>query len=141
MAASGRRRPPKVLVAGPLADVFGDWVAVAPRRRGAGLFGPQRAAYHAVLRRIFALAPRGWRPHAFRRGAAQELELDEDLAPQDLRELLDHRDFATTQMYLATSTAAHRRRLGVQVRRLQPAALRNALAARAPQRRQAASLA
>ena len=61
--------PPKVLVAGPLADVFGDWVAVAPRRRGAGLFGPQRSAYRAVLRRIFALAPRGWRPHAFRRGA------------------------------------------------------------------------
>ncbi len=131
-AAGARRRQPKVLVGGVLADVFGDWVAAAPRRRGAGLFGPQRSAYRGVLRRIFALAPRGWRPHAFRRGAAQELERDPDLGPEDLRDLLDHASFATTQLYLASSTAAGRRRLQQQKRRLQPPALRAALTVAPP---------
>ncbi len=133
-AAAGRRRPPKVLVGGPLADAFGEWVAAAPRRRGVGLFGPCRSVYHGVLRRIFALAPRGWRPHAFRRGAAHELERDPDLSPDDLRALLDHADFATTRLYLASSTAAYRDRLAVQLRRLQPVALRRALSPRAPRR-------
>ncbi len=135
MAAAGRRRPPKVLAAGPLADVFAEWHAAAPRRRGVGLFGPSRSAYRAVLRRVLAFAPPDWRPHAFRRGAAHELERDADLSPDDLRTLLDHADFKTTRLYLASSTAAYRDRFAVQLRRLQPPALRRALAPRAPRRR------
>ena len=41
---------------------------------------------------------------------------------------LGHADFKTTQLYLATSTAAGRRRVGRQVRRLQPPEMRHALA-------------
>ena len=51
------------------------------------------ALYRAVLARIFALAPEGWHPHAFRRGAAHELERDPDLTPEHLRDLLDHASF------------------------------------------------
>ena len=39
----------------------------------------QRDAYRAVLQRVFRLAPAGLRPHAFRRGAAHELEQDPEL--------------------------------------------------------------
>ena len=114
--------------AGELADFLGDWLAVAPRRPGAGLFGPQRAVYRGIWRRIVALAPRGWRPHAFRRGAAHELEKDPDLSPEELRDLLGHSDFKITQLYLATSTEVGRRRTSQQLRRLQPPEMRLALA-------------
>ena len=104
-------RPPKVISPGACADVFGDWLAAAPSVPGRGLFGPHRKVYRAIWRRILALAPEGWRPHAFRRGAAHVLQRDPDLSPEDLRDLLDHKDFKTTQLYLADSTAPGRRRL------------------------------
>ena len=127
-SAAGRRRPPKVLPSGPLASIFGEWLAVAPHRADVGLFGPQRDTYRALWRRIAALAPPDWHPHAFRRGAAHELEQDPDLSPEDLRDLLGHADFKTTQLYLATSTAAGHRQVSRQVRRLQPPEMRLALA-------------
>jgi integrase len=126
-AAAGQRRPPKVLSPGPLAEYFAAWLAVAPRQPGVGLFGPQRAVYRDVLHRVLRAAPSGWRPHAFRRGAAHELELDADLTCDDLRQLLDHASFGTTQLYMASSTVPGRRRLHQQTRRLQPPAMRAAL--------------
>ncbi len=119
------RRPPVDLVAGPCADVFGDWLRTA-REHGCGLFGPGRAEYRAAVGRVLAVAP-GWKAPSLRRGSLQELERDPDLQPEDIVDLARHSSLELTQLYLNNSTRAVRSRLRRQLRRLQPPALARAV--------------
>ncbi len=119
------RRPPVDLVAGPCADVFGDWLRFACAR-GCGLFGPDRSEYRAVVRRVLAVAP-GWKAPSLRRGSLQELERDQELQPEDIVSLARHSSLEMTQLYINNSTRAVRARLRRQLRRLEPAGLRQAV--------------